>query len=136
MTGRGNVLAVCDVTADVQLQLPLDPRAAAQARRFLREAICPVHAASVLDSAELLVSELVTNGVRYAAPPITLRVACDGSSGLQVSVSDGGAELPAPRQALEEAESGRGMTLVDYISDDWGVAPHEDGKTVWFTLSA
>ena len=125
---------MCDVTADVQVQLPLDPRAAAQARRFLRQAICEVHAASVLDSAELLVSELVTNGVRHAAPPITLRVACDGSSGLQVSVSDGGTDLPAPRQAQEEAEGGRGMALVDYISDDWGIAPRADGKTVWFDV--
>ena len=127
---------VCEETPEVQTTLPLDPRAAGEARRFLRAAICRAHAASVLDSAELLVSELVGNGVRHAAPPITLRVACDGSSGLQVYVSDGEPSAPAPRQASADAENGRGMTLVDYISDDWGVQPHADGKTVWFTLTA
>ena len=120
----------------METTLPLDPRAASDARRFLRSAICREHAASVLDGAELLVSELVTNGVRHAAPPITLRVQCDGSSGLQVSVSDGGTSGPVPREARADAESGRGMTLVDYISDDWGVLPHEDGKTVWFSITA
>ncbi|WP_323132101.1 ATP-binding protein [Kineococcus indalonis] len=127
---------MCENTPAVQTTLPLDPRAAGEARRFLRAAICREHAASVLEGAELLVSELVTNGVRHAAPPITLRVACDGSRGLQVSVSDGEPAGPAPREAHDEAESGRGMSLVDYISDDWGVQPHQDGKTVWFTLSA
>ncbi|WP_432544445.1 ATP-binding protein [Kineococcus sp. SYSU DK002] len=127
---------MCEQTPAVRTTLPLHPRAAGEARRFLRAAICRAHAASVLDSAELLVSELVGNGVRHAAPPITLEVACDGSSGLQVHVSDGEPNAPGPRRAAADAEDGRGMTLVDYISDDWGVLPHADGKTVWFTLSA
>lgn len=95
-----------------------------------------VHAASVLDSAQPLVSELVTNGIRYGAPPISVRVDCDGSDGLRVTVSDGGTSgLPTPRQAGADEESGRGMTLVDYISTDWGVEAHEEGKTVWFSLT-
>ncbi|WP_432514797.1 ATP-binding protein [Kineococcus sp. SYSU DK001] len=127
---------MCEQTPAVETTLPLDPRAAGEARRFLRAAICRAHAASVLDSAELLVSELVGNGVRHAAPPITLRVACDGSSGLQVHVSDGEPNAPSPRRADAGAEDGRGMRLVDYISDAWGVQPHPEGKTVWFTLTA
>ncbi|WP_432574038.1 ATP-binding protein [Kineococcus sp. SYSU DK005] len=127
---------MCEVTPTMLLELPLDERSPSRARRFLRGAICPVHAASVLDSAQLLVSELVTNGIRYAAPPISVRVDCDGSAGLRVTVSDGGtSSFPAPRQAGEHEESGRGMTLVDYISEDWGVEPQEEGKAVWFSLA-
>ena len=136
MTARRMMATVCEQTPAVRTTLPLDPRAAGEARRFLRAAICRAHAASVLEDAELLVSELVGNGVRHAAPPITLKVACDGSRGLRVSVSDGQPSTPVPRRAGTDAESGRGMTLVDYISEDWGVQPHQDGKTVWFTLSA
>ncbi|ABS01595.1 putative anti-sigma regulatory factor, serine/threonine protein kinase [Kineococcus radiotolerans SRS30216 = ATCC BAA-149] len=127
---------VCDATPPRQLDLPTDERAPAHARRFLEEAVCPVHAACVLDDATLLVTELVTNSLRYGAPPLTVRVVCDGTAGLRVMVSDGDPGAPVPRTAGAEDESGRGTTLVDYISDAWGVEPHEDGKTVWFSLTA
>jgi hypothetical protein len=60
---------MCEITPTMRLELPLDDASPRRARRFLRGAVCPVHAASVLDSAQLLVSELVTNGIRYGAPP-------------------------------------------------------------------
>jgi anti-sigma regulatory factor (Ser/Thr protein kinase) len=127
---------VCDATPPRLLQLPTDERASAQARRFLEEAVCPVHAASVVDDATLLVSELVTNSLRYGAPPLTVKVVCDGSAGLRVMVSDGDPGGPVARSAAPGDETGRGTTLVDYISDAWGVEPREDGKTVWFSLTA
>jgi anti-sigma regulatory factor (Ser/Thr protein kinase) len=88
-----------------------------------------------LDEAELLVSELVTNGVRYGAPPITVQVVCQGSAGMRVLVSDRDGSVPQHRLAGSEDESGRGIALVDYFSAEWGIEPHGDGKTVWFSLT-
>ncbi|WP_231133998.1 ATP-binding protein [Motilibacter deserti] len=109
-------------------------RAAAQARSFVTEASCPAHGSHVYDEALLLVSELVANAVRHGAPPITLEVSCDGSMGMLVRVSDGSPAAPVAKQASLEDESGRGVALVDLISDAWGVEPTSEGKGVWFRI--
>jgi anti-sigma regulatory factor (Ser/Thr protein kinase) len=128
-------LVVCGVTRTAQVTLRTGRRAADEARAFLRTARCPAHVgAAALDDALLLVSELVTNAVRHGAPPLTLRIDCEESSGITVRVSDGEPGLPVLGCAHEQAESGRGMTLVDAISDDWGAEPDAPGKTVWFRL--
>ena len=83
----------------------------------------------------LLVSEVVTNSVVHGGPPIVVAVDCDNSSGLQVRVRDGSRTLPEPRDAEVWEESGRGLGLVEMLSDDWGVEPEPgDGKQVWFVL--
>ncbi len=126
---------MCEVQAPSQTQLPDNARAPALARAFLRDAACETHHARVVDEAELLVSELVTNAVLHGAPPITMRVECDGSNGLRVSVTDNNPQPAQVRQAGPADESGRGMRLVDVISDDWGVEPRTGvGKDVWFRL--
>lgn len=126
---------MCTVTPPAELTLPVDGRAPGQARRFLREASCSPHHAHVLDEAELLVSELVTNAVVHATPPLTVKVECDGTS-LRVAVTDGSDRSPVPRVADADAESGRGIFLVDVISDRWGVAPSDgEGKAVWFVIT-
>jgi anti-sigma regulatory factor (Ser/Thr protein kinase) len=136
VTGRLGDQLMCTITPTMRLELPLDHESPRRARRFLHEAVCTVHAASVLDSAQLLVSELVTNGIHYGAPPISVRVDCDGGAGLRVTVSDGGTSgLPTPREAGVDDESGRGIALIDYISDEWGIDAHEQGKAVWFSLT-
>jgi anti-sigma regulatory factor (Ser/Thr protein kinase) len=99
----------------------------------LRHAGCTEHAGHVLEDAVLLVSELVTNSVRYGGPPIVVAVDCDETA-LQVRVRDGSKDLPEMRSAQPTAERGRGLTLLDIVSDDWGVAPADDGKQVWFVL--
>lgn len=125
---------VCDSTAAAELQLPSDERAPAEARRFLLASRCAEHHTEVLDEAELLVSELVTNGLRHAGPPLTLYVSCDGASGLRIAVSDGSDGQPAPRDAADHEEGGRGLTLVDYISDAWGIERTAEDKTIWVQL--
>jgi anti-sigma regulatory factor (Ser/Thr protein kinase) len=125
---------MCNVTPPAELTLAVDERAPGEARKFLREASCRTHHARVMDEAELLVSELVTNAVVHGAPPLTVSVECDGT-GLRVAVTDGSDRSPVPREADADAESGRGIFLVDVISERWGVAPNRgDGKVVWFTL--
>lgn len=127
---------MCAVTPPAQVRLPDGAQAPATARAFLRGTACLRHQAQVFDDAELLVSELAANAVRHGAPPIILRVECDRDEGLRVSVTDGNPEPPIPREAGPEAGSGRGLRLVDVISNHWGVHyPRPgDGKEVWFQL--
>jgi anti-sigma regulatory factor (Ser/Thr protein kinase) len=88
---------------------------------------------------ELLVSELVTNSVRISAqmparPPVRLQMRSDGAR-LLVLVSDASPLPPIRKDAAPGEESGRGLVLVDELSDRWGWTPHQDGKTCWFLLS-
>lgn len=82
------------------------------------------------DDLVLLVSEMVTNAVRYAVPPVRLEIQA-GDQDVVVAVCDGSADPPAPRQAGDDAEGGRGMLLVDLLSDDHGVRTDPPGKAVW-----
>ncbi|MDX3456927.1 ATP-binding protein [Streptomyces sp. ME02-8801-2C] len=86
----------------------------------------------LLDVAELLVSELVTNAVLHAASPFRLTVwAAHGV--LRCEVTDTGRRTPQVRCA-GVAESGRGMFLVDALARRWGCHQEGSGKTVWFEL--
>jgi anti-sigma regulatory factor (Ser/Thr protein kinase) len=126
---------MCAVTPPAQIRLPNSSQAPATARAFLRDAACSTHQAQVFDEAELLVSELATNAVLHGAPPITVRVECHGSDGLRVSVTDGNPQPPIRQEPGSEDGSGRGIRLVDVISDRWGVHPRPgEGKEVWFQL--
>ena len=128
---------MCEATARAEVLLPMQRTAPAQAREFARRSGCTDHALEVLDDALLLISELVTNSVLHGGPPIVLAIDCDGG-GLHVRVRDGAPAAPVPRVAGADAENGRGMSLVELISDTWGVAPVADqhglGKEVWFEL--
>jgi anti-sigma regulatory factor (Ser/Thr protein kinase) len=128
---------VCAITPPSELALPSDAKAPRLARSFVRKTMCHPHQARVGDDAQLLVSELVTNALRHGAPPITVRLECEGGTALAVSVSDLSRSQPKPRDAADGDENGRGLALVDFISDRWGYHAHPlDGKVVWFTLSA
>lgn len=129
---------MCESTPRAQLLLPMQPTAPAMARAFARESGCTQHALEVLDDALLLISELVTNSVLHGGPPIMIAIDCDGA-GLHVRVRDGSTAAPTtPQTAEHDAENGRGLTLVQLISDTWGVQPvaddHGPGKEVWFEL--
>jgi anti-sigma regulatory factor (Ser/Thr protein kinase) len=85
---------MCDVTPPSHLRLPSTSRAPRDARTFLAGKVCPLHTRpAVIETAALLVSELVTNAVRHAAPPVTLTIGC-ARAWLVVEVSDGSSNLP------------------------------------------
>lgn len=117
----------------VELTLPAEPRAAAMARRHVRDLPLDQETAEVV---ALLVTELVTNAVRHGRfsrePVITLHleVATDGLVRVDV-VNEGRGFGPAPSRDI--SEGGLGLQLVDRLADRWGI--EADGATkVWLEL--
>jgi two-component sensor histidine kinase len=86
-----------------------------------------------VDITVLLVSELVTNSLRYAHGPIGVRMVRGAS--LLVEVSDPLPDPPRERSAAEDDEGGRGLQLVARASRRWGTRHGPLGKTVWFELA-
>ena len=83
--------------------------------------------------AELVVSELVTNAVRYAQSKISLRLVLEG--GLFCEVLDDSAAAPRLRQAAEDDERGRGLQVVSQVAQRWGTRRTGTGKVVWCELA-
>nr|WP_240965370.1 SpoIIE family protein phosphatase [Streptomyces zingiberis] len=113
----------------------LDPhdRAPGKARRLARRALERWGLEDLSDSVELLVSEIVTNAVRYAERPITLRLL--RTDVLRCEVGDDVPQLPRLRQARPSDEGGRGLYLVNKVARRWGATRLSTGKVVWFELS-
>jgi anti-sigma regulatory factor (Ser/Thr protein kinase) len=78
---------------------------------------------------ELIVSELLTNAIRHAEPPIRVRMILDGE--LSCEVSDGSSTAPHLRRADRYDEGGRGLLLVAQLADRWGSRLTATGKTIW-----
>ncbi|MGW7448659.1 SpoIIE family protein phosphatase [Kitasatospora sp. NPDC054795] len=78
---------------------------------------------------ELLLSELVTNAIRYASGPIKVRLLYDRT--LICEVSDSGSTAPHLRYAAAEDEGGRGLFLVARLAERWGVRYTPEGKIIW-----
>jgi hypothetical protein len=110
-----------------------EPGAVRSARRHVRETLDEWGLEPLTDTTVLLVSELVTNSLRYAHGPIGVRMV-RGSS-LLVEVSDPLPDPPRERVAGAEDEGGRGLQLVARASRRWGTRHGPLGKTVWFELA-
>jgi two-component sensor histidine kinase len=87
-------------------------------------------------TAELLVSELVTNALTHGRGTITVRLE-HGASGLLVTVCDDEPSHPEVPPQVPLALGGRGLRMVDVLAVDWGITPDSDGpgKGVWFRLT-
>ncbi|WP_308294237.1 SpoIIE family protein phosphatase [Streptomyces sp. ST2-7A] len=114
------------------LRMPPAPESVRDARRLVRESLRRWELEDLLDSAELLVSEVVTNAVRYAERPVTLRLLRSGS--LRCEVGDDVPLLPRPRRAGPDEEGGRGLFLVEELARTWGATRLGTGKVVWFEM--
>ncbi|MFF7215121.1 ATP-binding protein [Streptomyces sp. NPDC008238] len=86
------------------------------------------------DTVELLVSELVTNALRHARGPVRLNLRVQEAR-LRCEVEDVSPRAAVRRVADSEAEGGRGMEILDLLSDAWGSDRTATGKTTWFELT-
>jgi anti-sigma regulatory factor (Ser/Thr protein kinase) len=112
---------------------PAIPQSVHAARRFATEALTG-NSASDLEAIELMVSELATNCIRHERASFHITILRQGAE-IRIEVTDSGAGTPAMRSPGPDEPSGRGLQIVDMLSERWGVEPEEpSGKTVWFEL--
>ncbi|MFI8637353.1 SpoIIE family protein phosphatase [Streptomyces chartreusis] len=112
--------------------LPREPRSVGRAREYARGRLMSWDLEPLVDTTELLVSELVTNALRYGEGEIRLRLLLDRT--LVCEVWDSGLVQPRRRRARDTDEGGRGLQLVGLLSAAWGSRRTPRGKTVWFEL--
>ncbi|GAB7106132.1 SpoIIE family protein phosphatase [Streptomyces phaeofaciens JCM 4814] len=112
---------------------PGDPEALTEARHMIRAAVRTWGAGHRTDEIELVADELITNALMHTegAAIVTLRVLTGGGRRLRVEVEDSSSALPRRREAGESGVSGRGLLLVDLLTDVWGVEARGGGKCVW-----
>jgi anti-sigma regulatory factor (Ser/Thr protein kinase) len=110
---------------------PGRPGSVTAARHFVRDVLRD-QSPEVLDAAELMACELATNCVQHARCDFELVIHAEGRIRVEVRDTDQGTPVvghPAP-----EDRSGRGLRIVEAMSDTWGIIPSTSGKTVWFDL--
>lgn len=116
--------------------LPGDVTTPAAARRFVRSALESVEAdAPVIETAELLTTELVTNAIVHVGCRSQLFLRAAGGT-VRVEVTDPDDRLPSMAAPNLDDVGGRGLVIVDGLASAWGVERTENGKTVWFELSS
>jgi anti-sigma regulatory factor (Ser/Thr protein kinase) len=126
-----------------RIELQANPHAPAAARRAVTARLTEAGLGDHVDTATLLVSELVTNALRHGGGPEELIVEID-ADGVSIGVRD--SSLQPPQEEIGEgpgavrvvggglSENGRGLLLVDLLADTWGWRPESGGKLVWFRL--
>lgn len=113
----------------VSWEVPVDPAAVAHVRGDATRQVEAWGLGDLAMTSELIVSELVTNAVRYATPPIRLRLILDAR--LTCEVSDASSTAPRLRHARIMDEGGRGLFLVAQLAHRWGARYTADGKIIW-----
>lgn len=109
------------------------PTSVARARELARDQLLAWDLGDLVDTTELLVSELVTNALRHGYGDIRLRLLLDRT--LVCEVWDSALVQPRRRRARDTDEGGRGLQLVTMLSESWGSRRTHRGKTVWFELA-
>ncbi|GAA2543711.1 MULTISPECIES: SpoIIE family protein phosphatase [Streptomyces] len=114
--------------------IPADPALVAPIRKQVLDQLAAWAMTEASFTAELVVSELVTNAIRYGAPPIRLRLIHDDTT-LICEVSDTNHTAPHLRRAKTWDEGGRGLLLVAQLTQRWGSRHTADGKTIWAEMA-
>ncbi|WP_432028911.1 ATP-binding protein [Streptomyces sp. 1222.5] len=128
---------------DYTLYIPNDVRAVTVCRRTLRLILTLHGLIGLVDTAELLATELVSNAVRHTKGPAALRVRRTAQGVVWIGAWDtdpGPPPAPRPLGQVVESEDGRGLGLVRACADHWGWRPSarfgDRGKYVWCELGA
>jgi anti-sigma regulatory factor (Ser/Thr protein kinase) len=115
--------------------LPADPTSPARARGLVTQALADWGLEHLQERAALLVSEIVTNGVRHAGTGLRLALTRPATDRIRIAVTDWAPRAGVHvRTSSRDAEGGRGLFLVDHLSDGWGSVADDARKTVWFEL--
>ncbi|APE25440.1 ATP-binding SpoIIE family protein phosphatase [Streptomyces venezuelae] len=111
------------------MDLPSDPAAVSGARRFASDVLANWELEELAFTTELVVSELVTNAIRYGKSPVQLRLILQST--LTCEVSDASSTAPHLRRARTFDEGGRGLLLVAQCAERWGTRHGREGKVIW-----
>lgn len=119
---------------EARLALPASGTAPRQARRFVHDRLTAWGLAALVDDANLVVTELVTNAVLHTgtAPSVGLRQV--GPDQVRVEVLDGSPAPPRSRAFGGTSTTGRGLRLVASLAVSWGIEAQDAGKRVWVVL--
>lgn len=109
--------------------LPSDPTVVSEARVHASDQLIAWGLEELAFTTELVVSELVTNAIRYGKSPIQLRMILQ--SALTCEVSDASSTSPHLRRARVFDEGGRGLLLVAQLTEHWGTRHNREGKVIW-----
>jgi serine phosphatase RsbU (regulator of sigma subunit)/anti-sigma regulatory factor (Ser/Thr protein kinase) len=118
-----------DSSSVASWDLPADPEFVAEARTLAGRQLAEWGLDDIAFTTELVVSELVTNAIRYADGPIRLRLIRDDT--LICEVTDATSTSPRMRHARTSDEGGRGLFLVAQFTQRWGTRYTTTGKTIW-----
>lgn len=131
----GHICALhSSVSRTASRRFPAHVRSPGAARRFVAEALRGWgYERALLDTAQLVTSELATNAVVHSHNQFSVLIAAGGSA-VRISVRDCNAVTPAPLPPDPDAITGRGLQLVGAVASDWGTELAPDGKTVWAEL--
>ncbi|MGY5123267.1 SpoIIE family protein phosphatase [Streptomyces nigrescens] len=135
--GTGGLLPPQPVRRTVLSVAQAEPERIAEARRQVRDVLHDWADPDQVDSAVLMVSEMVTNVLLHTDGDALLVAEITGERGarrIRVDVADSSDELPHRRCPGELASSGRGLMLLELLAGAWGVDPRGDGKSTWFEL--
>jgi anti-sigma regulatory factor (Ser/Thr protein kinase) len=153
-SSRGGTAVVSKALADScsdRIEFTAIPSAVRQARHWAAAQLAqsdPPPTPAVIETAVLLVSELVTNairaaclhpdrGVRHPGPDQISLLITRLPMAIRIEVHDSaGGSLPPPADCSADSETGRGLTVIATLSRGWGWQAASGGKTVWCELSA
>lgn len=116
--------------------LPGEARSVSRARRFVCIHLVEHRLSHLVDDVQLVVSELAANAVRHARTPFKV-ILEKAENSVLLSVQDGSPTPPAHLASDCLDTAGRGVSIVDLVSHDWGVTDGPgEGKSVWASFAA
>ncbi|GAA3207498.1 hypothetical protein GCM10020256_03170 [Streptomyces thermocoprophilus] len=118
-----------DADRVVEREVPMDPAAVREVRALVAEQLGRWGLEELAFTTELLLSELVTNAIRYGSAPVRVRLLLDRT--LICEVADGSSTSPHLRYAALSDEGGRGLFLVAQLAERWGTRYTPTGKVIW-----